>query len=287
MASWSKIVDDDSRPAKSAKLSRPSKAYIFLSVHGYYTVCSGKDTPLEPIEKSKFKLRDTGIEKLTWVRSVPGGVCNISNEDHVKMLYDDYKEHIINNSPLEKTISYFSGYQADYLKYLDEEGTITKLNQGHFKRSINQHFKIHEFSKDNILINKSYSVDYFTEYPGKTPDENSDFKIILINDDGIAEDITFKIISRFTGLSSNIKSLLKYISGRGYNEVELIDLSCAAGYSGFFGWREVNGDENISCMTDLIDKYGGTKRRKGIRKIKKRKSIKLIKKRKSIRKKMN
>jgi hypothetical protein len=269
-------------------LRENKKAYIFISTHGEYKFTKNEEGIPQERENDIFKLGDTNIQKLTWVRSVPGGVANFCPEEaHVilERFYQPYKWRIQNYEDMQidilsDTIKSFKKFGADI------EPSKKDYKFDTFLKSLHKHYQIHHFTSGDEILNKFYLLSQAelkeTIKKNNKPDTDPDNKIVLLHyDEGkqsvVGKDITKELMTSRPDkdglISTSVALLLLYLSQRGYKEVEMLDLTCA----------EVLVDDDLLSATPIqarsimrgLSKKGGRKSiRKSIRKKKRRKSTK-------------
>jgi hypothetical protein len=269
------------------------KAYIFITTHGEYKFTQKKGGVPEIEEGLKFQLGKTGIQKLTWIRSVPGGVTNFCPEDKQIILdnfYEPYKERIkyleddAKMDILSETLKAFRKTAHNI-----EPAVKDKISFEYYLNTVHKHYKVHNFTTTDEILDKFYFLGP-DDMPGdaqedSNPDINPDFKIILFhynssNHSVNGEDIT-KILMTSPdehGLTStSLLILLWYLSKElGYTEVEILDLTCATAL--------INDDmdtlldkRTLRSIMKEVSKTGGKRKRTVKRRAKKKKSIKAYK----------
>jgi hypothetical protein len=254
----------------------PKTAYIFIAIHGSYPyIFNDKlDVPKnirdmsEPFlqEESSFSLKETGINNLTWVRSVAGGLCNYLDEEGSKFIYSKYREYVKGTLTFQELIAELKKFKIDD-DYEDEDEDRILYTNAKDKR-----YEIKEFSilNNSIINNKIFSVR--DEY---NPDKSPDMKIILLNTE---EDITTKVLEQSVEQSDSIflrgslDEILTYLSSKGYTDVVLFDESCSAVY---VDNEKVSQPKYLSTLRRDLDRRGGYKKKNNATRKKSKLHIKL------------
>jgi hypothetical protein len=244
----------------------PKTAYIFIAIHGSYPYMFNDklDVPKnirdmsEPFlqEESSFSLKETGINNLTWVRSVAGGLCNYLDEEGSTFLYSKYREYVKGTLTFQALIAELKKFKQqddgeDYYEDIDED-------RRSYTNARDKRYEIKEFSilNNSIINNKIFSVK--DEY---NPDKSPDMKIILLNTE---EDITTKVLEQSAEQSDSIflrgslDEILNYLYSKGYTDVVLFDESCSSVY---VDNEKVSQPKYLSTLRRDLDRRGGYKKK--------------------------
>jgi hypothetical protein len=254
-------------------LPTPNKtAYLYITLHGGYDFQFNnpekipknlRDLPteryLEPT--STFRLNETGIKTLKWVRAVPGAVCNITAESEIDEYYDIYSAKVkLNDS--DHIPLYTRDDDDDDDDYPQNYTNYTKKD---FLETQYRHNESLYFTNDDEIINKKFVV---TQQEIKETMHTKDYKIWLMNNDtNITEQVLDLSLPHnlFLGHLKNILTWLKY---HGFEHVVLIDLSCAAVKVGSDTLEGIHEAYYTRFAGRDINMHGG----KNIKKLKKKKS---------------